>query len=94
MKIDNWLLLDPRGSSFRCHTHSLIEFLKETEEIVTLRRKDLRHKEVVRASYMEFAMRVEREPTISDVKNKLEKLEREAKIQRDHIWKIDQVFAW
>ena len=102
MKTDNWPLLDPRGSSFRSHAHSLVEFLKETERIVAvgittvmlpLRGRDLRHEEVVRARCMEFVMRAEREPAISDVMSKLEKLEGEAKIQRDHSRKVDQTLA-
>lgn len=93
METDNWPLLDPGGSSFRSHAHSLVEFLKETERIVALRGRDLRHEEVVRARCMEFAMRAEREPAISDVMSKLEKLEGEAKIQRDHSRKVDQTLA-
>ncbi len=81
MEIDNWPLLDPRGSSFWSHAQSLMEFLKETERIVALRGRDLRHEEVVRAKCMEFVLRAERKSAISDVMSKLEKLEGEAKIQ-------------
>lgn len=93
METDNWPLLDSRGISFRSHAHSLVKFLRETERIVALRGKDSRHQEVVRAKCMEFALRAEREPGISDVMSKLEKLEGEAKIQQDYSRKIDQTLA-
>ena len=93
METDDWPLLDPRGSSFRSHAHSLVEFLKVTKQIVALRGRDLRHKKVVRAKCIEFAIRAEREPAISDVMSKLEKLEGEAKIQQDHSRKVDQTLA-